>query len=202
MIIIISPELTKPTEIAILHKLFKAGLTHYHLRKPEASLEQHKAYLQQINSQYHACVMVHNFREELSKEFAIKGVHLEEATWRSLGDSLSTYVRDFKERGFSVSSSYHEPEDLERQPVLFDYTILSPVFSAISKSGMAGRGFNVQGIDKKIVGMGGINVETTPEAINLGFQGVGALGGVWNTEDAVSAFKEMKSAFAKAIKVQ
>jgi len=70
---------------------------------------------------------------------------------------------------------------------------------AISKSEMQGRGFDVRSIDKFIVGMGGINAQTTPDAVQLGFKGVGALGGVWNAPEPVVAFKEMKEAFDKAI---
>lgn len=199
MIIVISPEQTAPNELEILHELFKAGLTYYHFRKPEASLEKHRNYLEQIDAQYHSYIIAHNYREELCEQFNLKGVHLEEATWRSLGTSLKEYVTGYKERDFTVSSSYHEPEELEKQSVDFDYTILSPVFSAISKTGMKGRGFDVRPIKKRIVGMGGINVKTTPQAIDLGFKGVGALGGIWNAADPVKAFSEIKTAFAKAI---
>ena len=125
-------------------------------------------------------------------------MHLEEAKWRAQGEELDKYVSVFTKTNKAVSSSYHEPEDLAAQTVVFEYTILSPVFAAISKSEMQGRGFDVRHIDKLIVGMGGINAQTTPEAVNLGFKGVGALGGVWNAENPVSAFKEMKNAFAKA----
>ena len=143
--------------------------------------------------------MAHNFHKELSQQFDIKGIHLEEAKWRAQGENLKNHTQQFKENGFTVSSSYHEPEDLIAQTVTFDYTILSPVFAAISKSDMQGRGFDVRGIDKLIVGMGGINTETTPQAVTLGFQGVGALGGIWNATDPVEAFIGMKMAFEEAI---
>lgn len=199
MIIVISPEQSLPQEITVLHKLFEAGLQYYHFRKPKATLQEHLDYLKKVDSRYHNRIVTHNFHQELTRAFALKGIHLEEARWRALGNTLSTYVKEYRSRDFNVSSSYHEPQDLEGEPVFFDYTILSPVFSAISKSGMKGRGFNVHTINKLIVGMGGINVETTPEAIALGFQGVGALGGVWSAENPVQAFKDMKAAFSRAV---
>ena len=198
MILLISPEQTNNTELKTLHQLFETGLTHFHFRKPTASLEQHIAYLKSVDSKYHKYIMTHNFHQELCELFDIKGVHLEEAKWRAQGEQLDEYVATFIKTNKAVSSSYHEPEDLAAQTVVFEYTILSPVFAAISKSEMQGRGFDVRHIDKLIVGMGGINAQTTPEAVNLGFKGVGALGGVWNAENPVSAFKEMKNAFAKA----
>ncbi len=213
MILLISPEQTSDTEIKTLHKLFEAGLTHFHFRKPTASLEDHIAYLNQVDSQYHKHIMTHNFHQELCDLFDLKGIHLEEAKWRAQGANLQGYVSAFAksslrdsrpegEQSFkakkAISSSYHEPEDLAAQTVQFEYTILSPVFAAISKSTMQGRGFDVGHINKFIVGMGGINAQTIPAAIALGFQGVGALGGVWNAKDPIRAFNEMKDAFAKA----
>lgn len=198
MILLISPESTSDTEIEILHQLFEAGLHYFHFRKPEASLEQHKEYLTQVDRKFHKHIVVHNFHKELCDAFDLKGIHLEEARWRAQAERLEEYVSSYKGKGKTVSSSYHEPEDLKAQKVTFDYTILSPVFSAISKSGMKGRSFNVRHIDKFIVGMGGINAQTTPAAVALGFKGVGALGGIWNADDPVHAFLEMKDAFAKA----
>lgn len=198
MLLLISPEKDLPNEIQTLYKLFEAGLTHFHFRKPAASLETHIAYLDQIDPRFHNRIMTHNFHTELSNQFELKGIHLEEAKWREQGKKLQEYVSAFAKAEKTISSSYHEPEDLAAQSVVFDYTILSPVFAAISKSEMQGRGFDVRHINKFVVGMGGINAKTTPEAVRLGFQGVGALGGVWNTENPVEAFREMKDAFAKA----
>lgn len=198
MILLISPEQTAATEIQTLHKLFEAGLSHFHFRKPTASLEAHIAYLDQVDPQYHNRIMTHNFHKELCDQFDLKGIHLEEAKWRVQGNNLQQYVLAFAKAKKTISSSYHEPEDLAAQTIVFDYTILSPVFAAISKGDMQGRGFDVRYIDKFVVGMGGINAHTTPEAVKLGFQGVGALGGVWNASDPIQAFKEMVEAFAKA----
>lgn len=201
MIILISPEQTDTKEIATLHHLFEEGLTHYHFRKPAASLQDHIDYLNNVDTRFHKHIVTHNYHKELCSRFDLKGVHLEEAQWRAQGTQLQSYVTYFKEsykNPLSVSSSYHEPEDLAAQKVHFDYTILSPVFAAISKSDMQGRGFDVRTIDKFIIGMGGINAQTVGQALRFGFKGVGALGGVWNAEDAVEAFRELKYAFAKA----
>jgi thiamine-phosphate pyrophosphorylase len=189
MILLISPEQTTPDEIETLHHLFEAGLAHYHFRKPEASLDEHITYLNRVDTQYH---------DELCKKFDLRGVHLEEATWRAQGTRLEGYVSAFAKANKKVSSSYHELEDLEAQSVTFDYTILSPVFAAISKSDMQGRGFDERASYKFIVGMGGINAVTTPEAVALGFKGVGALGGIWNAQNPVAAFVEMQEAFKEA----
>ncbi len=194
MVFLISPEHDIANEIKTLDQLFDAGLTHFHFRKPSKTIEEHRDYLNKVDKQYHQRIVIHNFHE-LTEEFTLKGIHLEERIWRGHGEQLENYVNEFKSENFSVSSSYHEPEDLEAQSVDFDYVILSPVFGAISKSDMKGRGFDVRHISKFVTGMGGINAETTPAAIKLGFQGVGALGGVWNSDNPLESFKALQEAF-------
>lgn len=194
MIILISPENDLANELETVHLLFEAGLDYYHFRKPAKNKAEHETYLQQLDPQYYNRIVIHNFHE-LAKDFALKGIHLEEKKWRKKGNDLQAYTQKFSDQGFSVSSSYHEPEDLKAQPIIFDYYLLSPVFGAISKPGYEGRGFDVNDIPKKIVGMGGINTKSTPKALALGFKGVGALGGIWNAEDPVKTFLEMKQQF-------
>jgi thiamine-phosphate pyrophosphorylase len=196
MIVLISPEHDIPNELALLHKLFEAGLKHFHFRKPSYDITRQKAYLAQIAPEFLPRVMIHD-HHELTKIFNVRGIHLEERKWREKGDNLSTYVANFKKDGFKVSSSYHEVEDLAAQEVNFDYYLLSPIFSAISKPGYEGRGFKVSHIPKKIVGMGGINATTTPKAMALGFEGVGALGGIWADENPIEAFKSIKNAIQR-----
>ena len=199
MIILISPENEFPQELELLEQLFDAGLEYFHLRKPYFEDEAYAAYLEQIATQYHGRVMLHN-HHHLASVFSVKGIHLEEARWREKVSELGNYVTTFQQQGKLVSSSYHEPEDLEEQNVVFDYYMLSPVFGAISKPGYEGRGFNVTQSSKKIVGMGGINAQSTPKALALGFAGVGTLGGIWNAENPVTAFLAIKEAFTKYVK--
>ena len=194
MIFIISPEETIANEIETLHKLFEAGLTHFHFRKPNATLQEHQEYLDQVDKRFHNRIVTHNYHNELCTQYNLMGIHLEEAKWLAQGDNLKQYVAVFAKANKSVSSSYHEMEDLEAQHDIFKYYILSPVFSAISKTGMEGRGFNVKHIDKFVAGMGGINAQTIPDAYHLGFRGFGTIGGVWSQEDPVVAFMEMKTA--------
>ncbi len=196
MIVLISPENELPQELELLHQLFDAGLEHFHLRKPHFEEKAYRGYLEQIAPQYLDRVMLHN-HHLLANAFSLKGIHLEEARWREKEKELTNFVTTFQEKGNLVSSSYHEPEDLEQQKVIFDYYMLSPIFGAISKPGYEGRGFNVTKSSKKIVGMGGINAQTTPKALTLGFAGVGTLGGIWNSENPVEAFLAIKDAFAK-----
>jgi thiamine-phosphate pyrophosphorylase len=97
--------------------------------------------------------------------------------------------------GKTISSSFHEPKDLEDCYFEFDYHLLSPVFSSISKKGEEGRGFDVSHIDKTIVGMGGVTANNLKAFDTLGYKGVGVLGGVWHSDTPVEVFKLMIAHF-------
>ncbi len=203
MIVVIAPEQDVDNEIDILHRLFDDGLMAYHFRKPHKNYEEHKAYLNQIDDKYHHKIVVHYFHE-LVNDFDLKGIHLQEQFRIDKGNDLESYIRSFRGKenkkdsiteNISISSSFHEPEVLDNCKTKFDYHLLSPVFSSISKEGYNGRGFDVNHIKKNIVGMGGVNSETIPELFKLGYSGIGVLGGVWNTDAPVKSFKQIKEQY-------
>lgn len=199
MIIIITPEQDVPNEKTLINSLFENGLEILHLRKPHKNYEEHIAYLKGIETKYHNRIMVHYFHE-LTNDYDLKGIHFQE---QKRIDSLENGSRYFLKlhnmRGKVMSSSFHEPEVLDRCDIEFDYHLLSPVFSSISKKGYEGRGFDVNGIYKTIIGMGGINEDTIEETIKLGFKGISILGGVWNTENPLESFKKIQDQFDKLI---
>ena len=193
MIVLISPENDIPNEIEILNQLFQEGLQYYHFRKPEKNYDQHCAYLNQIEAQYHNRIVVHYFHE-LVNTYPLKGIHFQEQKRKDHIDNPGQYFKNLSMYGKTISSSFHEIQDLIDCEFEFDYHLLSPVFSSISKAGYEGRGFDVNHIDKFIVGLGGINTDTLLETFKLGFKGVGVLGGVWNTKNPVKSFIELQTA--------
>lgn len=198
MIVLIAPENDIENEIKILHQLFEMGLEFYHFRKPYKNYEDHVLYLNQIDKKYHDRIVVHYFHE-LINEFNLKGIHFQEQKRRDVLENGSQYFIGLNMIGKTMSSSFHEPEELDSCDIEFDYHLLSPVFSSISKKGYEGKGFDVNHIDKMIIGMGGINDNTIKETIQLGFQGIGVLGGVWNTENPIESFKNIKEEYEKSI---
>ncbi|TXE09584.1 thiamine phosphate synthase [Seonamhaeicola algicola] len=210
MIVLIAPEHNVTNEIDILQQLFQNGLQYFHLRKPHMNYEQHCNYLNQIDSKYHNCIVTHRFHK-LLKQFNLKGIHFQEAKRHQV---LSTMPSSINRKQFitqyakllnvtsnlletkTISSSFHEPEELENCSVIFNYHLLSPVFSSISKKGYSGRGFNVNHINKKIIGMGGVTANNLTAFDKLGFKGVGVLGGVWQSNAPVEVFKIMKRHFS------
>ncbi|WP_434035991.1 thiamine phosphate synthase [Formosa sp. 4Alg 33] len=194
MIVLIAPETDLPNEIEILHQLFEAGLQYYHLRKPNKNYEEHVAYLNQIDTEYHNRIVVH-YVHELVNVFNLKGIHFQEQKRIDHIDNPGQYFKGLNMFGKTISSSFHEPEDLANCYFEFDYHLLSPVFSSISKAGYEGRGFDVNHIDKIIIGMGGVtefNIETFKK---LGYKGVGVLGGIWNSENPIDVFNKIQGQF-------
>lgn len=194
MIIVIAPENDIQNEIEILKQLFQEGLQVYHLRKPHKNYEQHCAYLNQMDKKYHDRIVVHYFHE-LINEFNLKGIHFQEQKRKDTLENGSGYFVGLNMQGKTMSSSFHEPNELEACTIEFDYHLLSPVFSSISKQGYEGRGFDVNTIDKCIIGMGGITIETIAKTLALGFKGIGILGGIWNTNNPVENFKKIKAVY-------
>ncbi|AZJ31074.1 MULTISPECIES: thiamine phosphate synthase [Tenacibaculum] len=199
MIVLIAPEKDIPNEIEILQQLFKEGLEYYHFRKPDKNYEEHVAYLNKIDEKYHDRIVTHYFHK-LINEFNLKGIHFQEQKRIDALENGSEYFIGLNMIGKTMSSSFHEPSVLANCDIEFDYHLLSPVFSSISKKGYEGRGFDVNHIDKTIIGMGGINTDTIQKTLELGFQGIGVLGGVWNTETPVESFKNIKRHYEKYMK--
>lgn len=194
MIIVIAPEKDIPNEIEILHQLFNAGLQYYHLRKPFKDLDQHTNYLNKIESQYHNRIVVHYYHE-LINSFNLKGIHFQEQKRRDTIDNPTRYFKNLNMFGKTISSSFHNQEELNNCYFEFDYHLLSPVFNSISKKDYKGRGFNVNHINKTIVGVGGVTAENLSKFNTLGYKGVGVLGGVWGAEKPVEAFKKIDETF-------
>lgn len=194
MIIVIAPEDDLPKEIDLLTQLFEAGLEHFHLRKPHKNYKAHCEYLNQIEEQYHNKIVVH-YHHELINEFKLRGIHFQEQNRIDHIDNPGQYFKGLDMFGKTISSSFHEPKDLEDCYFEFDYHLLSPVFSSISKKGEEGRGFDVSHIDKTIVGMGGVTANNLKAFDTLGYKGVGVLGGVWHSDTPVEVFKLMIAHF-------
>ncbi|KJD31712.1 thiamine phosphate pyrophosphorylase [Tamlana nanhaiensis] len=194
MLIVITSETNLPNEATLINQLFKTGLQVLHLRKPSFQINDYREFIKQIQVKYHSKIMIHQYHE-LSEEFGLKGVHLQEQTRIDLSEDLFQFVEYYKQKGYTVSSSFHDPEVLNNCKVPFHYHLLSPVFSSISKQGYQGKGFNVNAINKTIIGMGGVTAQTIPKMLALGYRGVGVLGGVWNTKDPIQSFKIIQDTF-------
>ena len=197
MIVLIAPEKDIPNEIELLHQLFQEGLEYYHLRKPFKDYQEHCDYLNAIDSKYHSRIVVH-LHHELINDYPLKGVHFQEQMRIDHIDNPGQYFKKLNMYGKTISSSFHDPQVLEDCEFEFDYHLLSPVFTSISKKGYEGKGFNVNHSTKLIIGMGGITNTNIAETLSLGFGGIGVLGGVWNMDNPIQSFINLKTAYEQA----
>ncbi len=188
MLIILTSERELENESHQINELFRKGLDVLHFRKPTLDIEGYRMLLGEIEDKYHNRIMLHQFHE-LCLEFDLRGIHIQEQPRLDLGNTLEEYVKSYENKGLKVSSSFHSKEDIKNCIVDFEYVLLSPVFGSISKAGYQGKGFDVNDLDAFVIGMGGINQKTLQATFDLGYKGVGVLGGIWNAEKPLESFQ-------------
>ena len=86
-----------------------------------------------------------------------------------------------------MSRSCHSLEEVSAHKPASDYVFLSPVFDSISKAGYSSafapdelQAAGKEGlIDKRVIGLGGIDESNIRRIKELGFGGAAILGGLW-----------------------
>lgn len=200
MLILITPENDVPNENDLLNSFFEAGLEVLHIRKPNKNYVQHMAYISAIDEVYHNKIVLH-YEHDLTEDFMLKGVHIQEQPRLEMGEDFGLYVARFKSQGYDVSTSFHNPSEImlySQIPLI--YNLLSPVFNAISQPEMEGKTFDVSEIEVPIIGMGGVHANNINQVKMLGYQGVGVLGGVWNAENPLKACTDLILAVRESYK--
>lgn len=168
-------------ETDIVNKQFSDGLQRLHLRKPTATKEELKAWIEDIRLPYRKRIVLHD-HHDLAQEYGLGGIHLnrrnaEVPDWFS-GDS------------FSLSRSCHTISEITAHQDGFDYVFLSPIFDSISKEGYHSAFSKEELLEakkngilsKNVYALGGITFDKLNEIQNLGFYGAAILGAFWNNE--------------------
>jgi thiamine-phosphate diphosphorylase len=194
LIVITHPQML-PDEAAIVNELFAHGLTRLHVRKPEATEPELRALLEQIDQQFRNRIALHQ-HHALATALGITGLHFTESN--RLAQSPEAF-QSLKQNGHTLSTSLHEPADLEKLSHCFDYAFLGPVFDSISKTGYKAAlasNFKLKkyGFSGKVIALGGINQANLSSIARMGFDGAAVLGTIWqNPENAIARFKNLKS---------
>lgn len=182
-LIVFSPESHFENEHNWLQQLFEAGLTHFHVRKPNWSEEEMTAYLKQIDSQYYSRIVLHD-NYQLVGKFGLIG-----ANWNARNDDGGNFM----------SASFHSFEEIEKEGNRFEYVFLSPIFDSISKIGYkAGfekdqlKNFLEKKHSTKIIALGGIQEDRIDECSALEFDGVAVLGTIWKSKNPLNIFKRIQ----------
>lgn len=181
--------MTSPTffveEDQIIRVLFENGLDILHLRKPHTDITYTERLLTLIPQEYRKKIIIHD-HFELQKEFNLMGIHL---------NKRNPYPPT-NYRGV-ITQSTHTLSDLASKKKNCNYIILNPVFDSwdpTKKKMVPGFPENdlleaqkSDNINKKVMALGGINLNTINQCAELGFGGVVVTTALWNLFDIHNA---------------
>lgn len=182
-------------EHQILTAFFDEGLELLHLRKPNTEPVYSERLLSLIPDHYRKDIVVHD-HFYLKNEYNLRGIHLNYRNPEVPPNYKGTR-----------SCSCHSVEELMNSKKIYDYVFLSPIFDSISKDGYESRfpatDLKELGkkriIDKKVMALGGVDMDNLPLLKEYGFGGAVVLGAVWNRFNVyqTSNFKELIHHFRK-----
>jgi thiamine-phosphate pyrophosphorylase len=181
-LLVITPEGNFPEEVKWIDRLFEAGLSCLHLRKPGWSFQQLLKFAKQIDTCYYSNIMVH-YEEALLHEGAFRGVHYRVEALPAIKPA------------FTVSCGLHGWEQLAEAENRLDYAFVSPFFRSISKERYPANPalLNIPAGMKreKAIALGGITAGNLQRIISLGLGGAAVLGSIWQSGHPLRAFKEL-----------
>jgi len=197
MIVVISHPTAVVSEAARMNALFEEGLDVLHLRKPTATKDELKFLMEKIEPKYHRQIALHE-HHELADEFHTGRLHFNEFNRNKMNESEWLSL---KNKGTILSTSIHQASEYGNLSGLFDYTFFGPVFDSISKRGYTsswthGFVFPVRPGGPKVIAIGGIDSTTAPMSRSMKFDGVAALGAIWqDPERSIKEFKALRKAW-------
>ena len=158
------------TEQNLVRELLDEDLPCLHVRKDSYSEEDYLKWLNKVPRADRDRLILHQY-PKLAEKYKVGAVHFK---------STDTPQKSTLTRGQSVHSIEEIKGDL-------DYYYLSPIFQSISKPDYQ-TGLNTKEVERwlketersyKVYALGGINDENAKKALEMGFDGVVALGYVW-----------------------
>ncbi|MBP3679213.1 MAG: thiamine phosphate synthase [Bacteroidaceae bacterium] len=198
-LILITPPTYFVEENKIITDLFEEGLDILHLRKPDTAPMFAERLLTLIPEHYHKRIVVHG-HFYLKEEYRLKGIHLNSRN-PNLPDGYKGHI----------SCSCHSLEEVKSRKKQCDYVFLSPVFDSISKKNYHAnytpeeirKAHKAGIIDKKVIALGGIDIDNITEVKNYGFGGAAIMGALWDRFDARSDrdYKQLIERFKKLKKL-
>jgi thiamine-phosphate pyrophosphorylase len=198
MLIVISSPTVVVQEAEIINNLLDEGLQLFHLRKPDAQIDELKHLLGNIKPGYWHKIALHQ-HHELAKNADIKRLHFTEKHRKETSEEK---LMDLKANGYILSTSIHWIEERDEISSAFDYAFFGPVFDSISKKGYTStlkEGFVLpkQKIGApELIAIGGIATSNIGKIRTMGFQGAAVLGTIWeNPAESIQQFKALQKAW-------
>lgn len=193
MLIVVSDTGFFEGEAACVNTLFDEGLEIFHLRKPTASVEELQLFLEAIKPGYLSKIALHS-HHKLVGLFGLRRLHYTETMRMNTAPELWPALQ---ESGYLLSTSIHQVEEAETLDPCFKYCFLGPVFNSISKPGYISilpENIALPKTITKLIAIGGINASNARSALDMGFDGVAALGSIWQNGIPVKNFRQIKKA--------
>lgn len=200
MLIVISYPMPVAKEAEIINAMFEEGLETLHIRKPGLTQMDVRTLLEAIKPVYHPKIALHQ-HHEIAADLDIKRLHFTEISRKKTNDVM---LSEFKKDGNRLSTSVHNIDEYNGLSEAFDYTFFGPVFDSISKPGYEAIGsdefvFPVKAGRPKVIALGGISAENVGKAMEMKFEGVAALGYIWERpEESIERFKLLQKEWKAA----
>ncbi|MFD2287940.1 thiamine phosphate synthase [Pedobacter petrophilus] len=193
-LIVISDPGIIANEASVINLLFEAGMTRFHLRKPNWSSNQCHDLLKEINPVFHPDIALHQ-HHILADNINTKRLHYTEKHRLACNQEE---INSQKQEGFFCSTPVHRLADL---PFLnaFNCVFFSPVFNSISKPGYESelkKGFVLEKASPStsVIALGGIEARNIEQISQMKFDGAAVLGAIWkNPEQAVNIFRQLNT---------
>lgn len=188
-LVIISAPHPVTREEELVRGMLKAGLTHFHLRRPTWQKSDFQNALLGYTKQERKNIVLHS-QHDLVPELGLKARHFTSSSRPELPLQVDPL--------HPSSASLHSLQEVQQDLRGFDYVFLSPIFDSISKEGYKAV-FKLEELRKAlpalcpVIALGGITTENCAIARDLGFDGVAVLGSVWRSPDPVAKCKEFLS---------
>jgi thiamine-phosphate pyrophosphorylase len=190
LVVMSSPQ-DSENEIQEVIRMFDAGLTHFHIRKPRKSKKQLSAYISSIPSEYHSRLIIHSYHA-LADRYKLGGIHLsrrhrKRGWWYKFKLRLKRSIQ----RDLIVTRTFHKLTDITNDKRSYSYAFLSPVFDSITHHTLSG-GFSKRALlimipqaRQPIYAMGGVSYDKFEAVRELGFEGVVLLGSIWKNDEGL-----------------
>ncbi|WP_162146687.1 thiamine phosphate synthase [Chitinivibrio alkaliphilus] len=189
MIVAISKETSFAEEASLITALLRAGLSRYHIRKPNVSTESVAHLLRALPRETYPHISVHG-KADLLPLFPDISLHL---TGRD--------VKDGKKGRSASCHTFREVSVLEHS---MEYLFLSPMRDSISKKGYEQQfdDASVQDFLRRkrsaaLIALGGITSAHIPSMASLGFNGVALMGALWTAPNPLEAFLECQDVYLR-----
>ena len=204
--IVISPETDYPNEHDWMVKLFEAGLSRYHVRKPMMDEDQLEQYLEEVPEAWRPQVVSHQ-SHGLVDLFKLGGWHFKDDASQF---ARAEHLRNIRENEKVLSRSIHSLDDLNEDLSGWDYVFLSPVFQSISKRNYGPRWEEAQltaalryckeAYQTRVYALGGVDDSRIHQCSMMGFDGVALLGAIWESRYPLESFLCVQEALNLLIK--